>query len=149
MHDVKNYSVLITKMRAHEIHMNAEQEANWHKLVKRVTPALRRLKSLNDEVHAARNACQDIVDRIQRVTHDCETMSAGIDCRVVAMQGETVIRTLKVRLDEPSLQTLHPRELRARLRESGGDNEIMFNGSEGEFEWAFQKIDPPAGGQAS
>ena len=124
-------------MRAHEVNMSAAQSANWQKLVTRVTPVLRHLKTLNDELHAAQGASQEVTAKIQRVTHDCEKMSADIICTVAGSGGETVIRTLKVHPDAPPLQTLHPRELRARLRESRADNGILFSGSGGAFEWTF------------
>lgn len=135
--DVKNYSIISAKLRAHEINMSDAQNANWQKLLTRVTPELRRLKTLNDELQAARNASRELAGKIQAIARDCEEMSTDISCAVTSIAGDTVIRTLKIRLDAPSLQTLQPRELRARLRESGADSTILFNDDEGAFEWAF------------
>lgn len=137
--DVKNYSIISAKIRSHEINMSDAQNANWQKLLTRVTPQLRHLKTFNDELQAARNASRELAGKIEHIAQDCQAMSADISCKVASIAGDTVIRTLKIHLDAPSMQTLQARELRARLRESGADSTILFNGSDGEFEWAFSR----------
>lgn len=147
--EVKNYSILNARMRANEIHMTAEQEANWQKLLTRVTPMLRNLKTLNDELRAVRAASRDAAEKAERLTQDCRNMSAGIACSVTSIAGDTVVRLLKIRPDAPPLHTLQARELRARLRGSGPDSARLFSGSEGAFEWTFDgggenRADPPS-----
>lgn len=133
--DVKNYSVLNARMRSNELRLTTEQSANWQKLLSRVLPVLRRLKTLNDELHAVRSASREVSAKMERLHQEYKAMSAAIDCRVEFIAGDTMIRTLPVRLDAPPLHTLGQRELRARLRESGVDCNILFSGNAGDFTW--------------
>ncbi|HEY0843817.1 MAG TPA: flagellar assembly protein A [Noviherbaspirillum sp.] len=135
--EVKNYSILAAKLRAGELNMSQQQEANWQKLLSRVTPLLHQLKMRNDELNALRGASQALAGRIESITRRSREMSSNIACSVGTMRGETAIRTLKSHLDAPSLQTLAHKELRACLRESRAECTILFNGSAGNFEWTF------------
>lgn len=142
--EVKNYSILAAKLRSGEISMNQQQEANWQKLLGRVTPMLQQLKVRNDELNMLRGAANNLSDRIEGFTRRSREMSANIGCRVGTISGETVIRTLKSHVDAPPLHTVPPRELRICLRESNAESDVMFSGSHGDFEWAFS----PRGGLA-
>lgn len=133
--DVKSYSILNARMRSNELRLTTEQSANWQKLLARVLPVLRHLKTLNDELQAMRGASRDVSAKMEHLHQECKAMSAAIDCRVEFIAGDTVIRTLPVRLDAPPLHALGHRELRARLRESGAGCTILFSGAEGEFAW--------------
>lgn len=133
--DVKSYSVLNARMRSNELRLTTEQSANWQKLLSRVLPVLRHLKSLNDELQGVRSACREVSAKMERLHQECKAMSAAIDCRVEFIAGDTVIRTLPVHLDAPPLHALGQRELRARLREASAGCTILFSGCEGEFVW--------------
>ncbi len=135
--DVRNYAVLSAKLRAREITMTLEQDTNWQKLQDRVAPVLRQLKALNAELHNARIAGEYVAQKIQDITHKRQAMSVDISCKVSAITGETIIRTLRIQPDAPTLQSLPQRELRTRLRESGADSTILYSGSDGDFEWIF------------
>lgn len=141
--EVRNYSILAAKLRAGEICMNQQQEANWQKLLGRVTPLLQQLKLRNDELNALRGATENLSDRIASITHRSRELSANIVCHVLEIEGETIIRTLKSHLEAPPLKSLQHRELRACLRESNADGAVLFNGRDGDFAWTFS-----AGGHA-
>lgn len=135
--DVKNYSMVSAKLRAKQITMTREQDANWQKLQDRVAPLLRQLKVLNNEAHEARYTLEMWGLKIEDATRKCQEMSVEMRCTVATIAGETLIRTLKCRPDAPLIQSLQPRELCTRLREPGLDSTTLFNGSEGNFEWTF------------
>lgn len=140
---VRNYLVLSAKLRAKELNMTAEQAANWQKLLTRVAPMLQRIKTLNDESRQARGTNETLIRTIQELTGESTKMSSDISCSVAAISGETMIRTLKVHPEHAALETMQPRELRVRLRESGADCTALFNGSSGEFEWKFSEAGEP------
>jgi uncharacterized protein len=135
--ELKTYSLLAAKLRAGELTMNQQQEANWQKLLSRVTPLLQQLKARNDELSALRGAVQNLSDRIAGITRRSREMSENIGCSIGAIGGETVIRTLKASFDAPPLHTLQHRELRALLRESNADSGMLYCGCDGNFEWSF------------
>lgn len=133
--EVKSYSLLQARIRANELQLTEAQAANWQRLVAHVTPVLRRLKALNEEVQAMRAASSEAAARIERLREECQALSAESACRVEFVTGDTIIRTLKFSIDGPPLHALSPRDLRLRLRESGTGCQLLFNGSDGEFEW--------------
>lgn len=135
--DVKNYSMVSAKLRAGQFTMTIEQDASWQKLQDRVAPLLRQLKVLNTELHEARYALETWKAKAEEIARKCDSMSEDIRCAVKTVVGDTIIRSLKIRPDAPLLQTLPPRELRTRLRDPASDSAMLFNGSEGEFEWVF------------
>jgi uncharacterized protein len=136
--DVKNYSTLASKLRAGEIRMNPEQEANWQKLLDRVAPALRKIKTCNDRLKAVREESGNLEKCISDITQQSREMSADIACKIAVIDGETAIRTLKIRPNAPALSAMPPNKLRAYLRESNADCDLLFNGRNGDFKWAFQ-----------
>ncbi|HSY27510.1 MAG TPA: flagellar assembly protein A, partial [Burkholderiaceae bacterium] len=48
--EIKTYQLLNAKLRAHELNMTHEQDANWQKLLVRVAPILKRIRSYNDDL---------------------------------------------------------------------------------------------------
>ncbi|CAN5334247.1 hypothetical protein BH11PSE11_BH11PSE11_27470 [soil metagenome] len=135
--DMKNYSMLVGRVRAKEIKMTSEQAANWDKLEARVAPVLRHLRDLSEELQAMRSSHENVTAKIQAVKDEREKISADIGCRVDLVCGETLVRSLKVNPEEAALATLSARDLRARLRESDARNKILFSGSSGDFSWKY------------
>jgi uncharacterized protein (DUF342 family) len=137
--EIKTYLLLNAKLRAKELNMTVEQAANWQKLLTRVTPILQRMKTLNDELRNASSANEKLSKTIQEITRESANVSANISCNVAEIIGDTLIRAMKIHPEQAPLETLQPRELRARLRESGANSTVLFNGSDGEFEWSFSE----------
>jgi hypothetical protein len=104
-----------------------------------VTPILQRMKTLNDELRNASSANEKLSKTIQEITRESANVSANISCNVAEIIGDTLIRAMKIHPEQAPLETLQPRELRARLRESGANSTVLFNGSDGEFEWSFSE----------
>lgn len=143
--EMKTFTLLSTKLRAKEITMSPEQEINWLKLQTRVLPALRQLKELNIEIHAARDEADQVKKKMEDITENCQRLSSNLACKVAAIAGDTVIRTLKIRPDAPGLDALSARDLRTRLRGSGPLTTNLFNASEGIFEWELPASFQPLG----
>lgn len=135
--DLKNYAILAGKLRSGELTMTPQQEANWQKLLSRVTPVLQRLKTHNDELNLVRGASKNLENRIEGLARRSREVASNIGCIIHSVNGETVIRTLTAHLDAPPLHAIPKRELRARLREADGQCEVLFNASHGNFEWSY------------
>jgi hypothetical protein len=133
--EMKTYLLLSTKLRANTLNMNAEQKENWQKLSLRVSPALQRIKILNEELRAANSAVENTIKEIHDVKHESARFSAEVSCNVAKIAGETVIRTLRLYPDQAPLETLPQRELHRRLRDLGAGNTVLFNGKSGGFKW--------------
>lgn len=135
--EVKTYSLLAAKLRSGELAMNRQQEANWQKLLGRVTPLLQQLKLRNEELAELRRAVDNLNSRIDNISQRSREMSTNVGCRIGTIGGETVIRTLKAAPDAPPLHALQHRELRASLRESTPNSGVIYSGSQGDFQWMF------------
>ena len=133
--EVRNYSILHARLRANALNMTSEQSANWQRLVAHVTPVLRHLKTLSDELQHIRTNSRDVTGKIEHLKQECQAISSASSCQVECVAGDTVVRTLRIRAGATPLHMLPARELRIRLRETGADSTILFNGSEGEFAW--------------
>jgi hypothetical protein len=76
-----------------------------------------------------------MIKKIQDAKREAARVSADVYCRIDEIAGDTVVRTLTRPPAQAGLDLLQPRELRARLRESGADSKVLFNGCSGEFAW--------------
>ncbi len=56
---------------------------------------------------------------------------------VDAIDGETRISTLLVRLADTPLSALPGKELKARLRRTDAATKLLFTGNSGHFSWQF------------
>jgi uncharacterized protein (DUF342 family) len=139
--DIKTYQLLNAKLRANEVNMTREQEANWQKLIGRVTPMLKRLKSMSDAMREINGVRQGLSKRLAAIQRETEKASLDISCNIGTVHGDTIIRTMIMHPDRMALETLPTRELHARLRESSADSETLFNDDSGEFHWKWSPVD--------
>jgi hypothetical protein len=121
--------------------MTREQEANWQKLIGRVTPMLKRLKSMSDAMREINGVRQGLSKRLAAIQRETEKASLDISCNIGTVHGDTIIRTMIMHPDRMALETLPTRELHARLRESSADSETLFNDDSGEFHWKWSPVD--------
>jgi len=139
--EVKTYQLLNAKLRANEVNMTREQEANWQKLIGRVTPILKRLKTMSDAMRDLNGVRQNLSKRLAVIQRETEKASLDISCNVGNVSGDTIIRTMIMHPDHMALETLPTRELHARLRESSADSETLFSDDSGEFHWKWSPVD--------
>jgi uncharacterized protein (DUF342 family) len=139
--DIKTYQLLHAKLRANEVNMTREQEANWQKLIGRVTPILKQLKAMSDVMRDTNGVRQNLSKRLAAVQRETEKASLDISCNVGTVSGDTIIRTMIMHPDRMALETLPTRELHARLRGSSADSETLFNDSSGDFQWKWSPAD--------
>ena len=135
--EVKSYQLLSAKLRANELTMNKEQEANWQKLLARVTPVLKHSKTLSDELRKSNEANQFLTQKIENIQSDKANAAVHLSCKVLKIEGETMIRTLVVHANDPPLESLPARDLHAYLRKSGVDSNVLFSDNSGEFAWKW------------
>ena len=135
--EIKTYQLLNAKLRAHELNMTHEQDANWQKLLVRVAPILKRIRAFNDDLREVLAVNENLTEKIELLKHETSEASLDISCDVANINGETMIRTLVVRAGQAALETLPARELRARLRATGADGTVLFSDSSGEFAWQW------------
>jgi uncharacterized protein (DUF342 family) len=139
--DIKTYQLLHAKLRANEVNMTREQEANWQRLIGRVTPVLKRLKIMSDAMRDMNGVRQNLSKRLAAIQRETEKASLDISCNIGTVSGDTIVRTMIIHPNQMALETLPARELHARLRESSADSETLFNDDSGEFHWKWSPAD--------
>ncbi|HXA45981.1 MAG TPA: hypothetical protein VNW52_00005, partial [Burkholderiaceae bacterium] len=135
--EVKTYQLLSAKLRANELVMNKEQEANWQKLLVRINPVLKHIKTLSDELRKSSEADQFLTKKIDSIKNDKASATSQASCKVMKIAGETMIRTMVIHANDPPLESMPARDLHAYLRKSGADSNVLFSDSSGEFAWKW------------
>ncbi len=137
--EMKSYMVLNAKVKAKAVNMTAEQSQNWDRLQDRVTPQLRRIKNLNEDLQGASSLHADHTRQIQHAEQMLADASGDISCQIAEISGETVIRAINLKPEQGRLETLGARDLRTRFSGAGSDSKVLFHGEEGEFFWCLPK----------
>jgi len=135
--EIKTYQLLSAKLRANELVMNKEQEANWQKLLVRINPVLKHIKTLSDELRKSSEADQFLTKKIDSIKNDKASATSQASCKVMKIAGETMIRTMVIHANDPPLESMPARDLHAYLRKSGADSNVLFSDSSGEFAWKW------------
>ncbi|MEF8701552.1 MAG: flagellar assembly protein A [Candidatus Accumulibacter sp. UW20] len=138
--EVARYLLLAGKLRRQELTLNPEQQVAWRRLSAQVAPVLRTLAPLADLLRERDAQSQALRREIEAViaarAQACDRVIGEVD----AIDGETRISTLLVRLAETPLSALPGKELKARLRRADAATRLLFTGSAGHFSW---RCSPP------
>lgn len=133
--DMKTYLALQPKIKAKSLAMTPAQEANWLKLLGRIGPTLREYARIHGEVQGLQGSITESNRRIEALQQERAAAMAAVYCAIGDVQGETIVRSRRVRPDEPPLASLPAKELHLRLREAGAAAERIFGGDSGSVAW--------------
>lgn len=133
--DMKSYMALAPKIRAKEMVLRGEQEANWQKLVARLAPRIKDVSRLNGQLQELRKTSATLRERITDNQRLRAEALAAVDCRIDDIGSETLVRLRRVRFDDPPLARLPTKELRQRLHEAGLPAERIYFGDAGSLVW--------------
>ncbi len=135
--EVARYLLLAGKLRRQELTLNPEQQVAWRRLSAQVAPVLRALAPLADLVREQDAQSQALRREIEAViavrAQSCHRVVGEVD----AIDGETRISTLLVRLADTPLSALPGKELKARLRRTDAATKLLFTGNSGHFSWQY------------
>lgn len=135
--EVASYLVLAGKLRRHEMTLKPEQQVSWRRLSAQVAPLLRTLSQLGEAANEMDAEVKRLGAQIEEERAARDESSRGVACTVDAVEGETQVRTLLVRLADTPLSALSTKDLKARLRRRDGATKALFAGSTGVFSWTY------------
>ena len=139
--DMVRYLALASRLQNKELVLNDDQQFAWQKLATQVGPSLRALTQLGDYVKALDEQAVELSTEMDELQTAEQEACDDVACNVRKIGGETRIRGLRIKCDEPPLATLTPKELKLRLRAVDGAIMSLFSGSSGSFDWQYKRPD--------
>jgi hypothetical protein len=133
---LKTFLNVQQKLKSGEISLTPEQKADFQRLQAKVMQPLQQLQIARQQMLAGRNQLEELDRQIEQLRQTHQAMISGIGCTLSAVDGETLVRTISLQTDEPSIGELPAAQLRARLREAGV-GERLFANDVGSLDWRF------------
>lgn len=133
--EVQKFMALRAKVELGEIKIAPAQEAGWKTTVVRFASVTRLLEKLLDEVRKLKIEEDYLTKQLDKLTISRKTAEEAVSFEVKHVTGETIVRTRKGPVEGMLFDTLTPKELHARLRESGSAAEKLFSDDDGAFSW--------------
>jgi len=133
--EVQKFLALRAKVESGEIQIAPAQEAGWKTTVVRFASATRLLEKLVDDVRKLKIEDEYLCNQLEKLTISRRMAEEAVSCEVREVLGDTIVRTRKGPVEGLLFDTLSPKELHARLRESGSAEERMYSGDSGSYQW--------------
>jgi len=134
--DVRSYLTLATKVRKQEVTLTAEQLPLFQKMAVQVGPALKEVARLSVAVKEAEGQRTVLEEQLELVRKQKQAVAGAASCKVAAVNGETLLRTMVFEPDQGPMVEMAPREIKARLRAATYVKPPEFSGSFGEIDWS-------------
>jgi hypothetical protein len=138
--EVKSYMMLAVKVQKKEITLTPEQQGNLQKLAAKVSPDLKTLAKINEELKELQSGKKSLDGEIAAIVQVKQETSAGISCSIAHVLGDTLVRTMKTKSDTPSLADLAPKDMKAKLHAPGQPTERIRSGTNGPLDWKFFEV---------
>ncbi len=136
--EVRTYLMLAAQVRKHEVALSAEQVPQYQKMALAVAPALKEVGRLAAEVKAHELERAQWLQAMAEVMEQRRAACGELHCRVGAIVGESVVRTLLFDPDAGPVYDKPSKEIRSSLRGAASGVDAIFSGSSGMLEWSFQ-----------
>ncbi|MCX7176977.1 MAG: FapA family protein [Proteobacteria bacterium] len=133
--EVQKFLALRAKVELGEIKIAPAQEAGWKTTVVRFASVTRLLEKLLDDVRKMKIDEDYLVKQLEKLTTSRTTAEDAVSVEVREVTGDTIVRTRKGPVEGMLFDTLTPKELHARLRESGNAEEKLYSSDYGSFNW--------------
>ena len=133
--DVRKYMQLATRVRKGELVLSAEQAPQFQKMGAAVGPALKAIGKLSEDIKAAETEHQAGTALLEQLREQRRASAGGSFVKVNMMTGETSVRSIKYHPDGDSTYNLTPKEIKAKLRATVPQGDVIFTGSDGSVDW--------------
>jgi len=132
---VQKLLFLMQKIKAKEITLKPEQQADMERALVRFSPTLHRISDLSKEIGEIRRKEEALKEQILAIKKIKEQAMAVVSCSINSVVGDTTVHTMKIPFEGFPLDGLPPKEIHHHLREHGSAHEQLFSGESGEFVW--------------
>ncbi|UGQ44713.1 flagellar assembly protein A [Massilia endophytica] len=134
--DVRSYLTLATKVRKQEVTLTPEQLPLFQKMAVQVGPALKEVARLSVASKEGEGQRAVLEKQAEQLREQKAAVAGEARCKVAAISGETLLRTMVFKPDEGPMIELPPREVKARLRAGTYVQPPIFNSGGGEIDWS-------------
>lgn len=134
------YLTLDAKLKKGQIKLSTEQTDLAHKASQRFMPIIQKIRELSDALDKLKSRSAQLQAELQEAIGQHKEIAANIGCRIDQVTGETVVRTLPLLSLEPVLSDAQIAAIQSRLRNSGGNQQRLYSGADGSFEWHFVEV---------
>jgi hypothetical protein len=132
---VRKYVMLASKIRKKELILTPEQLPQFQKMALAVGPALKAIATVSLDVKAAETEQQQGQALVKQLLQQRGDSSGSSHIKVGAVEGDTIVRTLKFNPDGTSTFDLPAKDIKARLRSSSAGCSVIFSGAYGTIDW--------------
>jgi hypothetical protein len=133
--EVRNYLTLATRVRKQEVVLTPEQEPLFHKMAAAVGPSLKAVAKLSLNLKAVQVQVQQAQEQVDLVQRQKMAVVSGSRCKVIMIDGDTIVRSMKFNPDMGAPYDLAPKELKAKVRATTSGLNAIFVGSSGSVDW--------------
>jgi len=134
------YLSLDAKLKQGQIKLSTEQTELARKASQRFMPIIQKIRELSDALEKLKARSAQLQAELQETLRQHKEIAANIGCRIDQVTGETVVRTLPLLPLEPVLSDLQIAAIQPRLRNSGSNQQQLYSGADGSFEWHFVEV---------
>ena len=133
--EVKKFIDLLKKVEAKEIKMSPEQMIGWQAAQTRFVSVRRPFLQLDGEIRELAESERLYGEQVAALAAAKAEAAARLSCKLRAVRGETVVRTMRVHHGIFPLGDISPKEIHNQLRAHGSVEDKLFSGHSGTFSW--------------
>ena len=137
--EVQKFLALRAKVDAGEIKIAPAQEAGWKTTVVRFASVTRLLEKLLDEARKLKIDEDYLCKQSDKLKTARTTAEEAVSCEIREIMGDTIVRTRRGPVEGLLFDALSPKELHARLRESGSAEERKYSSDSGKYRWRIPR----------
>ncbi len=135
--DLAKFLAFDARLRKGEIHLTMAQKEQLQQTVRRFAPALQKMRAIGAALQKLQADRERLREELRTVSGREAAAGRGAACSIQRIEGETLVRRLKLPTPEPSLDALLIKEIGGRLRQYDTNSAPLFSGDEGAFDWQF------------
>lgn len=137
--EVRTYSRLAPRVRSGELVLSAEKLQQFQVLAARAVPALQEVAHLAQQARAQEVERQAALIREQAFAAQRRERLGQASVEILTLDGDVVVCALPYDPDAGSFWDLPPREVKLRLRDTAG-TEQLFGGASGTWRWDLASL---------
>lgn len=144
--ELRNFLAIEARIRTGTVKLNDAQQTQWRAAAQKLAKPLQDMRGLREagvRLAAKQSACAAQLADLQKQRAEAGT---DIRCEIAEINGDVVVRTVKVPPFGPLFPTLQASETKHKLRDGRDTVTRLFSGDAGEFSWAFAsttQTEPP------
>jgi hypothetical protein len=136
--EVEKYLALAMSVKQSTIKLTAAHQENWRKMTQKFAKIDSAVEKLNIEKQEQIKRAQSFQQEIAYLIEGREKIGKGIQCKILQIMGDTLVRTISVYDGIHGLHKFNANEIKGKLREQGLSQDRLIFNDEGNFDWEYE-----------